>query len=341
MAGGAGLLAVALVALVAVLAFGGGSDDDPPANFTAGLKQALAPLQKANGDLSEELFSLGLDEQSPGPSQERAKQARAALDTAAGEVEQLEPKAGRETTLRDHAKTAIASEKDYLALVDKILAKRASADEIGRLAEQSRAVQDRLTPLAGTVTGIALSISGAEGLEWWALGGEAGLRDSEARNNVIDISDGGTIRRIGPLRDLDQLTISEALSRFGLSSTGADLGGGCPEDWSYEVALPRLGITLNGANHDNPAKCEPTEYELLSVDLRGQAATTSWKTDRGLRVGDSQAEMLDLYPDAHREQPAGFWELIADSKLQGITRLSAYVKGGRITDMFVFVGTTD
>ena len=100
-------------------------------------------------------------------------------------------------------------------------------------------------------------------------------------------------------------------------------------------------MTLNGANYDNPAKCDAVEYGLQSVDLEGTAAREAWRTDKGLRIGDSQARMLELYAQAHRGTAAGFWDLVADPAEPSITLLSAYVKAGQITDLFVFVGVTD
>ena len=214
------------VVAVALLAGGGDNDNGPPASFGTGLKQALAPLQRANGALSEELFSLGLDQDSPAPSQERARQAGAATDGAARTIGDLEPATTKETRLREQANAAPASEKSYLALVDKALARRASDAEIEDLAVRARALTDRLQPLATTVTGIALSVSGTESLQFWAYGGEAGRVQESQRNYEIEI--GRTVRRIGRLTNLKRLTVSEALSSFGLISTGADLGGGCP-----------------------------------------------------------------------------------------------------------------
>ena len=51
--------------------------------------------------------------------------------------------------------------------------------------------------------------------------------------------------------------------------------------------------------------------------------------------------MLELYAQAHRGTAAGFWDLVADPAEPSITLLSAYVKAGQITDLFVFVGVTD
>ena len=176
--------------------------------------------------MSEELFSLGVDQDSPAPSQERARQAGAATDGAARTIGDLVAATTKETRLREQANAAPASQKSYLALVDKALARRASDAEIEDLAVRARALTDRLQPLATTVTGIALSVSGTESLQFWAYGGEAGRVQESQRNYEIEI--GRTVRRIGPLTNLKRLTVSEALSSFGLISTGADLGGGCP-----------------------------------------------------------------------------------------------------------------
>ncbi len=58
-----------------------------------------------------------------------------------------------------------------------------------------------------------------------------------------------------------------------------------------------------------------------------------WRTDRGLRVGDSLQHLKSLYPDASLRTRPRRWSLAAETKYGGLVfdLLEARVKAGRVT----------
>jgi hypothetical protein len=133
--------------------------------------------------------------------------------------------------------------------------------------------------------------------------------------------------------------VADALRAFGKSPSR----GRCRGRESYRARIKASGTLLIGANFGLAPRCHSSEYPLQAVELKGKRARRRWRTDRGLRVGDSLARMQELYPNAREEDFGpmfkGFWTLI-DFEFIGrrSPRLSTIVRGGKVVEIAVFVG---
>jgi hypothetical protein len=94
-----------------------------------------------------------------------------------------------------------------------------------------------------------------------------------------------------------------------------------------------LGLQLGFASVPHP--CRATS--LRRAKWYGATLTSArWRTDRGLRVGDSLARVRRLYPRA-RPRGDGTWTLVARPAPSGEPRpgLDVRVRNGRVSRLFV------
>lgn len=124
-------------------------------------------------------------------------------------------------------------------------------------------------------------------------------------------------------------TLADARRRFGSPSTVRSRASGleCDAGWS------RIGLKLAFLDFSNRA-CQ--DGVLVTATITSRSA---WRTAVGLRVGDSMARLLRLYPRAslHRASPpwTGYW-LVARRTCAEVGSipypgLLARVRGGRVT----------
>lgn len=119
---------------------------------------------------------------------------------------------------------------------------------------------------------------------------------------LIEVAGSGEIKRIGPFEPRQYLasegtragvepTIANAIAAFGPpASREAGEGLGCMVEW------PELSLVASADDFGGGPVCgDQAGIQELSVVGAG---ADRWQTDRGLRVGDSQQELLKQYPSA-------------------------------------------
>jgi hypothetical protein len=123
------------------------------------------------------------------------------------------------------------------------------------------------------------------------------VRDDQARSEAesrLVVSD----RTFDGLKNPGRL--DDAIAHFGMPD---ELAGGsssvdCHAKWR-QPGVEAL-FQLWGAGSDTPP-CKRTEPFLNSY----ARLTNRWKTDRGLAIGDPEARVRELYPDARRDTCGG------------------------------------
>jgi hypothetical protein len=71
---------------------------------------------------------------------------------------------------------------------------------------------------------------------------------------------------------------------------------GCEATWK------RLGLSIQFESFGTASTCN--DGKAQSAEVKGHRARVSWKTQRGLRVGDGYRKLKRLYPDARRKPGA-------------------------------------
>jgi len=89
-------------------------------------------------------------------------------------------------------------------------------------------------------------------------------------------------------------TVSDAVAAFGATDSKTDDGsGGCDLLWGT------LGLKANAADYGSGDACGPKTGRISSFVIRSPA----FETDRGLRVGMSEAELRQRHPEATTRGP--------------------------------------
>jgi len=145
------------------------------------------------------------------------------------------------------------------------------------------------------------------------------------------------ITHIGSLRTTGGPTIARATQAFGRpSSTRLQQKVLCVVDWT-KIGL-RVHFVYLGLPAPGKTTCTPSVGLVQSVTIRG----SSFRTERGLRIGDTTARLRSLYPGARFKQ--GSWWLASRPAVIGGApgQLEPYVRanvtGGKVTRLLLFVG---
>ncbi len=136
-------------------------------------------------------------------------------------------------------------------------------------------------------------------------------------------------QRIGPYSFAKDPGYAAAVRALGQpTSRGADAQvSACTVRWT------RLGLELRFASIA-PDPCSPASLSQ-SAWSGATVYARAWRTNKGLRLGDSVARLRSLYPKArYRDRPPAppSWLLVFRAGEVGLTvYLQAYVWGGRVT----------
>jgi hypothetical protein len=109
--------------------------------------------------------------------------------------------------------------------------------------------------------------------------------------------------RMGSFRVKGDGTLGGAIDAFGKPGSRDRNGGACTVRWARH-GLKIVFYNLGGSN-----PCRPATGFFSNARARGQ----HWETDKGLRIGDRQRRLRNLYPNAkfHRAlpnfYPSGWW----------------------------------
>lgn len=119
---------------------------------------------------------------------------------------------------------------------------------------------------------------------------------SDDRDVLVDSVHGAT--QLGPL-DLESASPLDAADAFGTPSSIAADGVICRQEWRD------LGLVINFANLGGQDPCGP-DARVGTVAIVGSAGEQAgWETEDGLRIGMTEAQLRELYPDATKEEVTG------------------------------------
>jgi hypothetical protein len=134
-----------------------------------------------------------------------------------------------------------------------------------------------------------------------------------------------TAKRAGPIK-VEETTLDQATSWFGDPTATKQLHIGC-----QDVTMARWGKRLKAYHHEVEGELVVAEVWLWKRNLTtDEHGTIAMRTRRGLRVGDTKARLVELYPSATRYKYKGrtFYELRPATPSKG--RLRAVVKKGKV-----------
>ena len=156
--------------------------------------------------------------------------------------------------------------------------------------------------------------------------GPTGTSTAPAEPLVIRV-DGRTVDMAG-IGTTNPL-LADGIRVFGAPSGQREVDGtACHVRWGY------IGLFAIYANLGGEDPCDPEHGRLQGGALTG----AGWRTAEGLGIGDPEAELHELYPDAEADENR--WT-IATGPGPGGERtgvLSAVVQDGKITSIQVYVG---
>jgi hypothetical protein len=168
-----------------------------------------------------------------------------------------------------------------------------------------------------------------------------------AGSTTIEVPDSGHIVRVGDFRPKQRLgetqfpggvapTRRNAIKAYGpLDPPGPS---GCSRKWK------KLGVRMVNADYDGGAPCAPwTAIQTLVITGR------QWKTERGLKIGDSLDRVRELYPELIRfkellgEDIKAYryeWALVLEPSPAGgppnlLDRLSANIRARKVVSLTV------
>jgi hypothetical protein len=142
----------------------------------------------------------------------------------------------------------------------------------------------------------------------------------------------GKVLAIGAWRTEADPTLGAAIAAFGPPSSQRKIGGrvGCGVRWKG------VGVRAVFADFGGGVACNPQDGRVQEARAYG----SSWRTARGLEIGDRARRLRRLYPRAERHR-AGFWLVTAFSAIGTGGRypvLRSLMEGGRVSAFHVEVG---
>jgi hypothetical protein len=160
---------------------------------------------------------------------------------------------------------------------------------------------------------------------------------AEARPFTIEArgsdNDFGRVLAIGDFEPRRDPTLGAAMDVFGAPGSVRPLGSaGC------KVAWPDTGVRVLFVNLGGGGACDPRYGKAQEARV---ADVVTWRTARGLHVGDRPRKLRRLYPGARRHGRS-FW-LVTGVSLYGPGKrhypvLAAAVRDGRVASFKLEVG---
>ena len=161
-----------------------------------------------------------------------------------------------------------------------------------------------------------------------AAGLSAGAAPAQAPSHTI-VASGGDIQRIGKLGG--RLRYGDARTAFGrpssvravLVSGTAGFNAVCDVRWSrlhLQMAFSRAYVSK--------ARCD-AGMPMFEARIRG----SRFRTEAGLRVGDSSKALREKYPSAPFQRNRGYYSLHDVDGGVHIDRIEAYVRKGKVASI--------
>lgn len=146
----------------------------------------------------------------------------------------------------------------------------------------------------------------------------------------------GKVTHIGTMKTNGSPTLTRAIRAFGTPSrkrlSGREV---CIVDWNalgLRANFVNLGVTPPGAT-----TCSAGVGKLQTVTIRG----TGFRTQRGLKVGDSTARLRELHRGA-RLRDRSWWLATAPNPFgepgERMAIVRANTKGGKVVNFVVWIG---
>lgn len=168
---------------------------------------------------------------------------------------------------------------------------------------------------------------------------------------LIDVDDQGQVARVGAFEPAQYLgaqdleegdpgagvapTLGNAIAAYGQPASRGELPGtpGCTVEW------PDLSLIAISQNYSDYRKTCVEDAGVVEITITAEGGER-WSTNRGLRVGDSDARLRGLYPQAYVSPHAEHtYVLLEEPSPIGdtgkITRLSAGVFDTRVSSITV------
>lgn len=140
----------------------------------------------------------------------------------------------------------------------------------------------------------------------------------------------GALTAIGDFKPTRDPSLGAATSAFGQPSSRRGRGSGCTLGWRA------IGLRIIFANFGGGSACDPSLGRAQTVSAFGR----SWRTSKGLKIGDGVSKLRRLYPRAFWRGSA--YRLVgARSQFGGPGRysvLAAKTNAKRVGSFKLFVG---
>lgn len=141
----------------------------------------------------------------------------------------------------------------------------------------------------------------------------------------------GVVRAIGDFKPSRAPTLAAAIRAYGRPTSKSGRGEICRVRWA------RLGVRIRFQNFGGVDSCEPRNGRAQKAVVKGDRP---WRTEKGLRLGDSVNKLDRLHPRARRTS-RGFRlveGVLPFGRPQRYAVLGARVAGGRATAFTLFIG---
>ena len=141
----------------------------------------------------------------------------------------------------------------------------------------------------------------------------------------------GVVRAIGEFRPARNPRLRAAIRAYGDTSSSSGGGEICRVRWAD------LGVRITFQNFGGVDSCEPSGGRAQKAVVSGDSR---WRTDRGLRLGNTVRRLERLYPNARRT-PRGFRLVEGILPFGAPVRyavLGARVANGRVRAFTLFIG---
>jgi hypothetical protein len=102
------------------------------------------------------------------------------------------------------------------------------------------------------------------------------------------------------------------------------------------VTWRRLGLKIQFESFGIASDCNDGRAQAAVV--KGHRGRVSWRTQRGLRVGDSFAKLTRLYPNARRRPGARVIVYQKDPAIGDGSIVTAVLRGGRVASLRLWLG---
>jgi hypothetical protein len=161
---------------------------------------------------------------------------------------------------------------------------------------------------------------------------------AQARPFTIEVrgnSDGfGRVLAMGDFKPERDPTLAAAIDAYGDPATVRSIGG----DAGCRVAWPGLGVRILFVNLGGGSACDPPLGKAQEARIH---TVGSWRTVKGLHIGDRRRKLRRLDPRARRHRRT-YW-LTTGINLFGVGQrpypvLSARIRGDRIASFKLEIG---